>query len=289
MKLAFIKGPAIRKLIGRGTLALKRYLPEILTVMGIGTSVAATVTACKATTKLGPVLEEHKAAVDDIHAKTFKDPKEERKELAKVYVRTTGKLAKLYALPAALEGVSAACQIGSTHYLRKENKAIAAAYMGLLEAYRAQHPDIPKKNSAEGSEEGGKEEKDSVTTTNRLSPYAVMFDKHNSCWRRRASDNETFLLGQMNQLNDMLHAQGHLFLNEVLVPLGFPKTEAGQYVGWVDGMGDSFIDFCMIEGTDDDGDSVFWLDFNVDGSIMYIFDKMFEGKGKNVPFMIHNV
>lgn len=284
----FMKFPKpVAKIIGRTGLKLKKWMPEILTAVGIGTSLAATVTACKATTELEPILDRHKEAVDDIHAREFASEKEQKAALTKAYLGTGKKLAKLYALPAALEGVSIACQIGSTKVLRKENKALTAAYMGLLEAYRSQHNGSAKKDGSEGEETA--KEQDTVSVTNALSPYAIVFDKKNGNWRRRASDNKTFLICKMNEMNDLLHARGHVFLNEVYDNVGMPRTEAGQLVGWVDGMGDSFIDFNMVEGTDADGDNVFWIDFNVDGSIMYIFDKMFGGDGKNtVPFVCNN-
>lgn len=274
----------VARFCGRAALRIKRYLPEILTVVGIGTSVGATVTACAATTKLEPILDEHRVAAENVKEDPNLDEKEKKKELTKVYAKTGKKLVKLYALSAALEGVSVACQIGSTGMLRKENKALTAAYAALLGAYKSQQEDIPKE--VEAVDENG--EKTTVKVSNRLSPYAVIFDKNNPNWRKRAADNETFLVCQMNAANDILHARGHIFLNEVYDLIGMPRTEAGQFVGWVDGMGDSFIDSSMIQVEDADNENAFWLDFNVDGSIMYIFDKMFGGEGKDMQYMVSN-
>lgn len=82
--------------------------------------------------------------------------------------------------------------------------------------------------------------------------------------------NYAFLTQKLNWMNDRLNAQGYVFLNDVYEELGFPRTKAGQAVGWVKGVNgvDGYISFG--EAFDylayRDGDPIL-LDFNVDGVI----------------------
>ena len=114
-----------------------------------------------------------------------------------------------------------------------------------------------------------------------ISPYARIFDEVNPNFGPSRYGNLVFLKSVQQYCTDKLIAQGHLFLNEVYDALGFPRSEAGQYVGWVYGMGDDFVDF-GINDIDEKGDEDgFILDFNVDGPIMYILNKMtFNGLDK---------
>jgi hypothetical protein len=69
----------------------------------------------------------------------------------------------------------------------------------------------------------------------------------------------------------MLHARGHIFLNEIYDLLGIPRSEAGQVVGWFAGKGDDFVDFGIFEAGQRDFvngvEKTILLDFNVDGVI----------------------
>ena len=51
----------------RTSLKIKKYSPEILVVTGVIGVVASTVLACRATTKIGDILEKSKEDIDSIH------------------------------------------------------------------------------------------------------------------------------------------------------------------------------------------------------------------------------
>ena len=118
-------------------------------------------------------------------------------------------------------------------------------------------------------------------TVKRVSHYARWFDESNGYWTKDPEYNLMFLRTQQNYANDLLRAQGYLFLNDVYQMLGIAKSKAGQIVGWVyDGenhIGDNFVDF----GIDRNDQKVIdfvngktpnvLLDFNVDG---YILDRI---------------
>ena len=49
------------------------------------------------------------------------------------------------------------------------------------------------------------------------SQFARFFDEYNPSWNKTAEYNLLFLRGQQAHANDLLHARGYLFLNEVYV------------------------------------------------------------------------
>ena len=129
--------------------------------------------------------------------------------------------------------------------------------------------------------EDGKEKKRSkknakVAGDKACSPYSIDFDSTNINWKPSAERNLYFLRMMQAEANDMLNARGHLFLNEVYDLLGYPRTSAGQRMGWFRGGND--VDFGIYEffkeGFEHNHDfvngyySACRLDFNVDGPII---------------------
>ena len=51
----------------KATIKLKKHSPEILIAAGVVGTVASTVIACKATTKLSSILDESKENIETIH------------------------------------------------------------------------------------------------------------------------------------------------------------------------------------------------------------------------------
>lgn len=104
-----------------------------------------------------------------------------------------------------------------------------------------------------------------------LGEYGKVFDKDNVCWLGSIELNRYYLTARESQLNEMLKARGHLFLNEVYDLLGFPRTKMGCIVGWLyrPGVHVSF----NIPKLEEIKDSIS-LSFNVEG---IIYDKIEEG------------
>ena len=65
MKVTDVISGAKRSLIKAG-FQVKKHSPEILVVVGVAGVVTSTVMACKATTKAGDILEEHKNQMNAI-------------------------------------------------------------------------------------------------------------------------------------------------------------------------------------------------------------------------------
>ena len=301
MNFAAIKTAGARALKTAG-LMLRKVKPELLTYGGIGLGAACVVVACVKTTKLENVVDEAKERLDIIKENNDENAPETKKAITAVYLRTAGEVVKLYALPAALGGLSVACTVGGHHVLRKENAAITAAYMALGESLRqyrqrviadqgedkdAEYMYGVKTQEKEFVDEEGKVEKKKmyVREAGSVSVYAKPFDETNRNWDPNPHQTLLFIRGVESRLTNKLRANGYLFLNEAYDMLGMPRTEAGQYVGWVDGAGDGFVDF----GLNNMGDALIrsfllgdepavLLDFNVDGPIMYIFEKMYRNE-----------
>ena len=283
---------------------LKKHSPEILMVTGIAGGVVSAVMACKATTKLSAILDETAGSVDKIHKaaedKTLTAYSEEdaKKDLGITYVQAGVKIFKLYAHAVTLGMLSISAILASNDILRKRNAALGAAFAVVDSSYKAYRgkvierfgkqtddelrhglkvEEVERTVKKEGGDEKVKQTVDTIE--NRVSypsEYACFFDRENPEWTTDHDYNLTFLRAQQQHANDLLRVHGYLFLNDVYEMLGFPKTKAGQVVGWVqkpgNNVGDNYIDFGVREVYEsddlDDWNPTIILDFNVDGNVM---------------------
>lgn len=291
--------------VRKASFKVKKHSPEILIVAGVIGTVASTVLACKATTKLSTIMDESKSDIEAIH-KCSEDEKmadqysqeDVKKDLAIVYAQTGLKVAKLYAPAIALGALSITSIVASNQILRKRNVALAAAYATVdktFKEYRSRvvdrfgeqvdkelHYNIKAKKFEEmvTDPETGKEKKvkSTVEVANPSNnPFAIFFDETTSKAYEENDDYNRMTLRATQQLaNDKLHTDGYLFLNDVYDALGIQRTKMGQIVGWVDKPDeegrDGYVDFRVIETnreTEDGGYKKAWLlDFNVDGNIL---------------------
>ena len=293
VSLELLKNSGI-KVAGRGMLLVKKHSPEILTTVGIVGVVASAVMASKATLKLEPVVEKIKNGKDE--AKSFLDDEmfpeydkdRHNKEIARVYVRGAVDLSKLYGPSITLGLSSIACIIGAHGIMRKRNVALAAAYKAVETSFSEYRKRVIAelgedkeedvyigRQQVEVVDENGKKKKVTKVDPNGISAYARFFDEYSDNWSKTPEYNLLFLKAQQNYANDLLHARGHVFLNEVYDMIGIPRSQAGQVVGWVISKdGDNFIDFGVYD-FDNTGSHLFvnghersiLLDFNVDGVI----------------------
>ena len=257
-------------------LKLKKHSPEILVVGGIIGGVTSAVMACKATTKLDDILDNHKANVEKInHAvenpELLPEPyskEDSKKDLTIVYAKTGLELVKLYGPSIALGALSVGSILAGHRIIRERYVATAAAYQAVdrtFKEYRERVVDrfgealdkelrynIKTKEVEEivvnedGSETIAKKH---VTVVDKPdhSDYARFFMEGCPNWSKSPEYNMNFLKSQQRFANDRLKIQGHLFLNEVYDMLGFDRTKAGNIVGWIydpkNGTGDNFVDF----------------------------------------------
>lgn len=288
---------------------LKKHSPEILVVAGVVGTVASAVMACKATLKVNDVLDKSKADLNKIHEATEKGYTEageeytvedSKKDLTIVYVQTGVEFVKLYGPALALGALSITGILTSNNILRKRNVALAAAYTAVDKGFKEYRGRVIERFGKEldrelkynlkakeieetvvnedGTESTVKKTVQVIDST-ELSPYMVIYDDGCKGWDKDPEINKFFLVQTQNFANDKLKQQGFLFLNDVYEMLGFPKTKAGQVVGWIydeeHPTGDNYIDFGMID-IHDERKRAFLnghernvvLDFNVDGNIL---------------------
>ena len=295
MKLGIIK--TFTKVAGRTGLKLQKHSPEILMAAGIAGIIVSTIIACRATTKLDEVMEEHEDAIDDIKRDAGLLENDYRKELAKVYVTTGLKIAKLYGPAVTLQIASIGCILGSHGIMKKRNVALMAAYKAVEQSFNdyrqrvieefGEEKDYDLKHGIQHEKVKVDEDGKKVTKTlnkadpNTISQYARFFDAASKEWQGIPEYDLMFLKSQQNYMNDLLHARGHVFLNEVYDALGLERSRAGAVVGWIlTKDGDNYVDFgifdedrprtrAFVNGTEEN----VLLDFNVDGVIYDLIEE----------------
>ena len=294
------------KVYNKSEMKVRKYSPEILAGVGVVGVIASTVMACKATTKLNDILAESKeqleqiktVAVDPAYADKYTED-DAKKDTTITYVQTSVKIAKLYA-PSVILGVSSlGCLLASNNILKKRNAALSAAYMTVDKSFKEYRRRVAERFGDEVEkeirynikakeittvDEEGNEVKETVKVMEGVdnpttySDYARFFDESCPAWQNDPEYNLTFLRAQQQYANDLLKAQGRLFLNDVYKMLGIDITKAGQVVGWIYDpdcpVGDNFVDFGIYDMSKErvrafvNGyEPNILLDFNVDGNI----------------------
>lgn len=286
----------VAKRLGGTSLKLKSQSPTLFFIGGVAGMIGTTVLACRATLKLEEVLDEHHALsqkVEEFENEKYSEG-DRKQDTAIVYVRTAVAVARLYA-PAVLLGSASIAMLTQSHnILVKRNAALTAAYTALDKGFRSYRARVIEKYgededlafrygeevTTEKDEETGKTKKVRRVGKDGGSIYARFFDQYNNYWSKDPEINKIFLRSQQNYLNDLLHARGHVFLNEAYDALGFDHSMAGSVVGWrIGGEGDNYIDFGIFRSDADYNirdfvnghEASVLLDFNVDG---LIYDKI---------------
>jgi len=278
----------ITQKIGRLGLILNKQSPHILFAAGVVGVVGTAVLASRATLKLPDILDDAEAEISDVKRDLKHRKGQYQKDLAYVYSKNTMAIVKLYAPSVAIGAISIGCLTGSHIQLTKRNTAITAAYAAVSKAYDNYRERVQSEFGEDKELEvyhaatiekvmvNGKSQDILVADPNKYSPYARIFDEGSIQYTKNAELNKLFILAQQNYLTDLLHARGHVFLNEAYDALGLERSSAGAVVGWVlDERGDNYIDFGLynpksarfVNGLERN----IILDFNVDG---VIFDKI---------------
>ena len=254
---------------------VKTYAPEITIVCGVGLVIYGTYKACQASRRLDEILDEHRAAVEEIKEDQTMFPQEEQKEIAKQYVKTGWEMVRLYGPAVAIGGVGVFLIFKGHGILRRRYIALVSAYSMLEKSYDMyrkrvinEFGDAMDRHFRFGTTEeefkvtelgeNGKEKtvKKKVTTIDpdfqNYSPYARCFDEFSTKWMDDPGLNKAYILNIQNYANDYLVSNKKLFLNQVYDWLGFPQTKVGQVAGWVykpgkNQNGDNFVSFGLEE------------------------------------------
>ena len=283
---------------------LKKHSPTILAVAGTVGVITSGVMACKATTKLSTIIDEHHDNVDEIHEyieeNGFSDKyteKDSNKDLTIVYAQTGVKLAKLYAPSVILGTISLTAILGSNHILRKRNIALTAAYTTAAKTFRTYRDRVvdrfgegldeelrygikTKEIEETVTDEKGKEKKVKktvdVVNIEDIDGYSRLFYEGNPGWDNDPRFTRMYLLSQLKYANTLLKKRGYLTLNEVYKMLGFSLIPDGQIMGWFyDEEHPNTVDFGILDTNDEmmirffNGDEkAVLLKFNINGNIL---------------------
>lgn len=286
---------AISTKIARQVLLAQKNSPSIMFGAGVVGVVGSTVLACKATLKLESVLSEAQNNLSVAKQLDHPDYSEDdrSRDIALIYVQSAVAVGKLYGPSIVLGAASIAALTHSHNVLTRRNAALTAAYTALDKGF-AQYRQRVVDAYGEEKDREFRYGSEKVTITDpetkrkksvdRVVPgapsiYARFFDEYSPNWSKEPEYNALFLKCQQNYANDLLHARGHVFLNEVYDMLGIDRSQAGAVVGWVlSDNGDNYIDFGIFDGRGGTIDFVngrersILLDFNVDGLIWDLID-----------------
>ncbi len=129
--------------LGKTAFFVKKNSPTILVITGIVTGIGCVVTACRASMKLSPIVEETKKGLEDIRKcadnpefKEVYSEQDKKRDTTIVYAGAIKEIAKLYSIPAGLGILSVVSILASHHMLHKRNAAITAAYIALDDGYK---------------------------------------------------------------------------------------------------------------------------------------------------------
>ena len=258
----------MKKIINKVKFNVVKHSPEILMGLGIAGVITSTVLACRSTLKVQEILdykEENMNNIKEVLAEGREDYTEDdaRKDKTIIMTTTAIRIMKLY-IPSVIIGAgSIACLLESHNVMRNRNAGLAAALAATTESFKQYRERVTEKYGdevdkemrygikKEKKEKDGKKTKEEIVVgcdEKELSGYARYFNENNVNWSDDPQFNLMFLRQNQNWANDKLISQGYLYLNDVYEALGFPKSKAGQVVGWVydpnnNEHGDNYVDF----------------------------------------------
>lgn len=299
---------AIGEIGSKLTDVISEHGPMLMVICGCAGFIATTVVAVDNSRKADNILDEAKENI-----KKAKEG-EDKKAIRDAKVSAAGKVAKAY-IPSILIGeASMALVLGGTSIIRKRySTALLAASLidAQYTAYRnnvidelgdeadfrfrtgAKKETIKEKETGEDGKKKTVNKDANVIDDDDISEasYAVIFNDKNAPNVFDRNDrvmNLDKIRFAESYANDILHARGHIFLNEVYDELGVRHTTAGQLVGWLDknkygdlAAGDDYVNFTVRE-IYHSGNPVpeMVVDFNVDG---LIFDKINKSASYEAP------
>lgn len=307
---------AVTRVATKAGRAIKGAAPEIAMVSGTIGLVVASVVACKQTPKAMKIVEEHKEKLETVAKAEETGVTEAGEEYSAddakhdrsiIFAQDGMQLVKTYGPAVLIALVSVAAIFCGGKIFRKRLTAITGAY-ALLEQNFGKYrkgvidkfgKDIDRElrlgtkkeliETEEVDEKGNKKTVvEEVTTTDYdgHSQYAIFFDECCTKWVNDGGRNLSFLIDLQKDFNNRLVAHGAVFLNDVYVALGHPRTKEGQRAGWIyepsNPNRDNYIDFGISEVIRNrtsvkefmkNHEKSLLLDFNVDGDIYNDFEK----------------
>ena len=305
-----IGGPALQKKMAVGALKLRKASPTIMMVGGVIGIVGSGVLACRATLKIEPIIDDAGKSLDEVswaeehYEEKVYSEHDAKRDKTLIYGRMAIDIVRLYGPSLVMGAASIGLILTSHHIMNQRNLALMSAYETIktgFDEYRKRVREelgeeeerkfryglkteelVREEEGVPGQRGRKKKIKEDIETfdPNAISIYARFFDEASTEWEPNPEYNLMKVKQVQAWANDYLHANGYLFLNDVYDELGIPRTTEGQLVGWLDGMGDNYVDFGIYTNAfknDPDGEvkrdfvngreNCILLDFNVDGPI----------------------
>lgn len=282
----------ITRAFGRFTMTAQKHAPTILTVVGVGSLVAATGFAINSTLHCGEVLEEHNEAIKAVERARYiadNDPDfkgrypddQEKMDRRVVAVRTVVNFGKLYWPTIALTTVGVASLLVGHNMMAKRTAAVTAALTavaGKFDDYRKMVTDkygaeidsdfIKRiKEVAVVNEDGEVTEKTKRTQERDIhTGLDRFFDEFSPYWDTyNPQMNVAHLRAVQKTMQDQLAIRGHVLVNDVYDQLGIPRSPEGAVMGWYYDKDnpDTVVDLGIYKDTDDPWD--FTIDEPWDG------------------------
>ena len=295
---------------------LKAHSPEILMAVGVAGTIAGTVVACKATMKLDDILEETQDNVAQIKEEKAEQPeKDTKKELVVAYAKGGVDILKLYSPSLMILSTAVASMLTANNILRKRNFALMAAYTALDTSFKDYRGRVAKKYgdaideeirlglekrkiSEEITDENGKTKKvkkDVMVATAEDSTLIEFSEDTSTQWDSVMDYNRNVVMARQAYLNDLLEANGFVFMSDVKQLFDLPVDSSDYQIGWLyipsNEEGDNIIDLrwreSLKEYVNANGDvkykPVIYMDPNYDGLIVgtKAFDQICERNKKH--------
>lgn len=259
----------LSKIIKATRKSIVKHAPEILTGIGIGGMVTATVLAVKATPKALSLIEEEKNRQnDELQREAIESGDDECREITKLTPLDTVKAAWKPYIPAVVTGtVSVACLIGASSVNARRNAVLATAY-SLSETALAEYKEKVIEMVGEKKEEAIRDKvaKDHIEKAPLADREVILTGKGDAlCFdvisgRYFKSDIDKVKKAQ-NELNQRLLSEMYISLNEFYYELGLRPIKLGNELGW--NIDDGLIDLHFSSQLADDGTPCLVVDYHV--------------------------
>nr|DAK10496.1 MAG TPA: hypothetical protein [Caudoviricetes sp.] len=239
----------IKPLIASSSGFVKKYSPQILTGLGVGSAVASVYLTYKATIKATSMYIDQHAAGEPTPLALVKEQW------------------KSFLIPLSALAVGATCSILSNSIGTRRVAAMASAY-SLLDKSFADYREEAKSLVGKGKEKAIHDKvAEKIVTKNPPAEGNVIVTGNgetmycDSLSGRYFKSNTDDVKYAINKLNYQLRAEDNVSLNEFYDMLGLEHTKLGEELGWTS---DNFVDVEFSAQLYNDKDPVIVLDYSIE-------------------------
>lgn len=259
----------IKGLLKQGQFKFDKNKGLIFTILSGAFEVAALVVMAKQAVKADKVLTPANKQIENLRkdlnnqeaiANKIIDPEIKKKEIKSIQKDTFIKLAKIYAAPVILAGLSLTFMGSSYKVMRDKQIALGAAYITLENAFKSYRDRVREQLGKDAENDIYRDMKEVERKTTRTNPktgeeeeltevirraqgggaWDIFFDASSLAWEKNGRTNFETLMSLQKQANIQLRDHHYLFLYDVLMMLEIPEgciskdmLIASKAVGWI--------------------------------------------------------